>query len=127
MDIKIWIPKKEIKNIQREYIDAKNQELELNFRVPNFPTQSKIGDKCYFGWDGYLRGYHIIIEFWESNGFRCLTTGREWSEGKYIVRDGTTVQWLKKPIPTQPFRGFGYMSNNLVKPESKKQKSWRDI
>jgi len=111
-DIIIYIPKKKIVKTKKEYEDAVEFDLELNFRIPKFPKSTNAGCKCYFAWNGLIRGYHIIKRIEEKNGFDCFTTGNHWPNGIYIVRDGKTLTQINT-ITCIPFRGFKYVTDEF--------------
>ncbi|MDD5649027.1 MAG: hypothetical protein PHF86_01200 [Candidatus Nanoarchaeia archaeon] len=90
-----------------------NQELEkvkdyknvMNFKVTNFPKESKIGSKCYLNYRGFIIGWMKIVGF-EEKEFKCSTTGKLW-KGKFIQRSGPFNKI--NPVPMKGFRGFKYM------------------
>lgn len=108
-DIVVYVPKKEIGNKGMEYIDAQKRKLQLYYRVSNFPKDTEPGDWCYFAWNGHVHGRHLIIGVKHlKEGFTCETTGREWPAGKYIIREGDTLEYMREKIEIDHFRGFKY-------------------
>ena len=116
MDIAIIIPKTEKSWL--EDVD-KTKDMELLFRVSQFPKHAKPEDKCYCVQNGYILGYHIIKLFEDVKGVwtdelsgACLQ--RE--PGKYIVRDASTWHKFKEPIKynRKPHRGFAYFKGGIV-------------
>ena len=92
---------------EEEHHDAFDRSLELNHKVAFFPVNTRSGERCYYCYAGKVRGYHLIIEFKESEGFICETTNRKWSAGKYIVLDGRSWR-VVTPKPYKSFRNFQY-------------------
>ena len=59
---------------QKELDLVKDYKYVLNFKVPNFPTQSGKGAKCYLNYRGNLIGWMEIVGFSEEE-FTCY---RDW-------------------------------------------------
>jgi len=79
--------------------------MTLNFRVPHFPREMKVGDRCYVVWNGRIRGWMEIVGLDEfDRGWTCEVTGREWPPGKYIQRKGKFHHLNHQPEMTG-FRG----------------------
>lgn len=92
----------------------------LNFKVSNFPTEVRPGDKCYLVHDGYIKGWHEIYDFAE-NDFTCTTTGKKW-KGKFIQRTGP-FHFLEDPVPMKGFQGWRYFSMDSYLEDNKKPES----
>lgn len=113
MDITITVPKEQ-KDIWLKEIElAKKTNLELLFKVAQFPTKTEIGDKCFVILNNEIIGYHLIKRFVTSTGFTCQLTGKYWGEGKYIARHGASWTKLKLPLPKKGHRGFEYVNGNI--------------
>lgn len=76
----------------------------LNFKVPFFPKNSKVGNKCYMVYKGAIIGWMNIVGFSEQE-FACDVTGKKW-KGKFIQRSGKFNSI--DPIPYKGFQGFRY-------------------
>lgn len=113
MEITITIPEKVVKETVEEYILAKKLDYELYFRVHGFPRELKQGDRVFFITRGRIIGYHIfdrceeVYEDWV-----CLIRGETWKAGKYIVRKGDSLRFLKYPITMKSHRGFKYVRSD---------------
>lgn len=79
----------------------------LNFRVPNFPKNVKIGDRCYVAHKGLVMGWMNIVGMTKSQ-FTCEVTGKKWS-GCFIQRSGK-FHYINERIPIKGFQGFRYFS-----------------
>lgn len=90
---------------QQELNKVKDYKNVMNFKVTNFPKESKIGNKCYLNYKGFIIGWMKIVGF-EEKEFKCSTTGKLW-QGKFIQRSGPLNRI--DPIPMKGFRGFRYM------------------
>jgi hypothetical protein len=86
----------------QQVADGKNV---INFKVPNFPTKTSVGDKCYICHKGFVVGFMEIVGL-ETKKFKCSTTGKEWN-GNFIERTGPFT-YLKEPLPMKGFQGFKY-------------------
>ena len=60
----------------------------MNYRVPHFPKDMKVGDRCFVLWNGKVRGWMEICDLQETGSWECASTGKQWPAGKYIVRSG---------------------------------------
>lgn len=109
MDIVVTIPLDKITSSEIEHQDALNRNLELNHRVAFFPVKSSVGEKCYYCYKGFIRGFHLIINFkYFEDGFICETTGNYWKPGFYIVIAGNSWKVLKDKPPMKSFQNFRY-------------------
>ena len=79
----------------------------LNFKVPQFPKNIRIGDKCYLVHRGKIVGWMPITGFSEKE-FTCTTTGKKY-KGKFIERSGK-FNYLDEDIPYDGFQGFRYFN-----------------
>lgn len=92
-----------------EINDALVNNYELNFKVPTCPQKVKAGDRCYVCYDGYIRGWMTITSIIKRTaGFNCLTTGKQWEPGYYIIRKGE-FHYLDNPVPMKGFMGYRYI------------------
>ena len=78
----------------------------MNFKVSNFPKNTKIGNKCYLCYKGEIIGWMEITGM-EEKEFVCSTTGRKY-KGKFIKRSGPFHKIT--PIKTKGFQGFRYFN-----------------
>jgi len=103
-DIIITIPKTISWNDYEKELKQAENGFEMNFKVSNFPKDTKIGNRCYLLHDGNILGWMTISGF-EEKDFTCQTTGKEW-KGKFIKRTGkfNTIN----PIPMKGFQGWRY-------------------
>jgi hypothetical protein len=110
-DIVITIPKS-IKwaDYKKELDKVKDGKEVMNFKVPNFPLLTGVGDKCYVVYDGFIVGWMVIVAFSDLS-FTCTTTGRNMN-GKFIQRSGIFNK-LETPIPKKGFQGYRYMDSEL--------------
>jgi hypothetical protein len=105
-DIAITLPAKtDWSEYQKELDLVKDYSHVLNFKVPNFPTKSGKGHKCYLNYQGNIIGWMEIVGF-SGEGFPCSVTGKRW-DGKFIQRSGPFYKI--DPIPMKGFRGFKYV------------------
>lgn len=86
----ITLPQKvEWADYQKELDAVKSGTLSMNFKVPHFPKEMAIGDKCYLVWRGKVRGWMTIVGMKSFPAqWQCMVTGKMWSKGKYIQRSG---------------------------------------
>lgn len=113
-DIVIKIPKKVAEVTLKEYIEASDKGMELNYKVPFFPKKAEKGDLCYFAVGNEIKGWHIIKRFAEDE-FTCEITGKKW-KGKFIIRDGNTLHKCKSlPVPFKLGRSFTYVETTTAK------------
>ncbi len=111
MDIIITIPQTiKWEDYEKELEAVEDEKQVINFRTPNFPTQTNIGDRCFVVHKGFIRGWQKIVGFDEKQ-FRCSTTGKRWS-GKFIQRSGKFFKI--KPFQYKGFQGFRYFSGDSV-------------
>jgi len=107
-NIVITLPKKILwKQYEKELQDVKSGDKVLNFKVSNFPKNTKVGNKCYLVHDSSVVGWMNIVGF-EEKEFKCETTGKKW-KGKFIQRSGTFHKI--DPIKMKGFQGFRYYSS----------------
>jgi len=105
MDIVITLPKTvSWTDYEKELEAVKDGKQVINFKVPNFPVKTKVGDKCYLCHNGFVVGWMKIVNFSEGY-FTCSTTGECW-KGKFIQRSGLFHK--VEPIPMKGFQGFRY-------------------
>jgi hypothetical protein len=105
-DIAITLPAKtNWSEYQKELDLVKDYSHVLNFKVPNFPTKSGKGQKCYLNYQGNIIGWMEITGFSEEE-FDCEVTGKDW-KGKFIQRSGPFHKI--DPISMKGFRGFKYV------------------
>lgn len=105
-DIIITIPSKTPwSEYMKELNKVKDGKYVLNFKVNNFPKETKVGNKCYIVYKGNIIGYMYITGFDEKE-FTCNTTGKKW-KGKFIQRSGPFYRITH--IPMKGFQGFKYM------------------
>ena len=116
MDIIVTIPKSEdYEEWLKECLKvAEEPTARLNYRIGDipFPKKAKKGDKCWVVYEGFIRGYHIISGFeTRKDSFKCLTTGKEYEPGNYIVRKG---QFYFTPvIKKKGFQGYQYFEKKV--------------
>jgi len=104
MDIIITIPKSiQWEEYEKELATVKDYKQVINFKVNNFP-KTKVGNKCYLLYNGFIIGWMEIVGMAEKN-FTCSTTGKNWM-GKFIERSGAFHKI--DPIPMKGFQGFRY-------------------
>ena len=114
MDIIITIPRRnDFKAWLWECENAEKNDLDLNFHVANLPKEVNPGDRCFVVYRGVIKGYNVIKELKQKPGFICSTTGMEWPEGKYIIREGKFYP-LKEHISMKGFQGWRYVSGDLA-------------
>lgn len=105
MNIIITLPSNiEWSEYQKELDLVKDGEHILNFKVNNFPKNTKIGERCYLVHKGYVVGWMHIFGF-SKKDFTCSTTNKEYI-GKFIERSGHFYKI--KPIEMKGFQGFRY-------------------
>jgi len=118
MDITITIPKGIIEQWLEEQNQAIDKGLELWFKIPSMPKYCKLGERCYFVYNGNIMGYHIIERFEkvDDEGFDCQVTGKHWGKGIYVVRSPTTADYFEidKQRPYPSHRGYRYVKDNFV-------------
>lgn len=108
MDIIITLPSNiEWSEYEKELERVKDGSEILNFKVNNFPTKTKVGEKCYLLYRGNIIGWMYIFGF-SKKEFTCSTTGKKY-EGKFIERSGHFYKI--DPIPMKGFQGFRYFEN----------------
>ena len=122
MDIAIIIPKTEKGWLEDVDNYMKDQDMELLFRVSQFPKYANSGDKCYCVQNGYILGYHLIKTFEDIKAsWTCAIQGARWQKepGKYIVRNASTWHKFKEPVKynSKPHRGFAYFKGAIVPKE----------
>jgi hypothetical protein len=89
----------------KEELKAAERGDILNFKVSNFPTKVKEGDRCYIVHKGFIKGWMTICGF-STKEFTCTTTGRKF-KGNFIERSGK-FHYLEEKIPYKGFQGFRY-------------------
>jgi hypothetical protein len=100
----ITVPQNIDMNEYMEEIRACEDRLvNMNYRLPYRPKAKK-GDRCYFTYRGWVRGWMEIVDVVTTPGFICNTTGTQWPEGHYIQRSGPLH--LVKPVAMPGFRGI---------------------
>jgi hypothetical protein len=105
-DIAITLPKNiEWSEYEKELNSVADGSQYLNFKVPNLPKYTKVGNKCYLVYRDYIVGWMEITGL-VKNDFICSTTGKHW-DGNFIQRSGKFNRI--EPIPMKGFRGFKYM------------------
>jgi hypothetical protein len=110
MDITITIPEKESQETIKEYELAKRLSYELCYRVHGFPRNIKRGDRVFFIVNNSVIGYHIFDRCEDiKEDWTCLIREITWKAGKYIVRQGNSLKFLKYPITMPSHRGFRYV------------------
>lgn len=106
-DIVITIPSTiSWSDYQRELNAVKDYSQVMNFKVSNFPKKTKIGNKCYLCYKGYVIGWMEIVGMQEKE-FTCTTSGKQY-KGKFILRSGPFNKIT--PIKMSGFQGFRYFS-----------------
>lgn len=106
-DIVITLPSTIKWGDYKKELDAvKDFSSVMNFKVSNFPKNTKPGNKCYLCYKGQVIGWMQIVGM-EEKEFDCTTTGTHY-KGKFILRSGpfNTI----KPIEMKGFQGFRYFS-----------------
>ena len=96
---------------EKELDKVKDWAAVMNFKVPNFPTGIKKGDRCYILHKGVVKGWMEITGFTEQP-FTCTTTGKSW-KGKFIQRSGP-FHYIDKDIRMKGFQGFRYFNEKLL-------------
>lgn len=91
---------------QKELDTVKDYSQVMNFKVSNFPTKTKVGNKCYLCYKGEVIGWMEITGM-EEKEFTCTTTGKNY-KGKFILRSGPFHKI--NPIKMKGFQGFRYFS-----------------
>ena len=91
---------------QKEINAVEDYSQEMNFKVSNFPKNTKIGNKCYLCYKGEIIGWMEITGM-EEKEFTCSTTGRKY-KGKFIKRSGPFHKI--NPIKMKGFQGFRYFN-----------------
>lgn len=111
-DIVITIPQNTDWSVYQKELDAAENGDMMNFKVPNLPKQTEIGNKCYLCYKGQIIGY-MKISGLSKDGFTCTTTGKKWN-GNFVQRTGKFHKI--EPIPYKGFQGYRYIDiNNLNK------------
>lgn len=105
-DIIITLPSKILwADYERELEQAKAGAT-LHFKVSRFPTDTKVGDRCYLVHNGYVHGWMAITGFSEKS-FTCEVTGKEWN-GRFIERSGP-FHFIIPGFPMKGFQGWRYL------------------
>jgi hypothetical protein len=105
-DICITIPKTtKWSDYQKELKTVEDWSHEMNYKIPTVPNDVSKGDRCYICHDGYIKGWMVITNISNRDGFTCTTTGKNWPEGFYVSRSGP-FHYLKQPIPMKGFMGY---------------------
>lgn len=73
---------------QKEINVVSDHSHTMNYHVPHFPKEMKVGDRCFVVWNGKVRGWMEIVGLEETDPWTCSSTGKDWPAGKYIVRSG---------------------------------------
>lgn len=106
MDIIVTLPKSTSwLEYEKELKAVESEELVMNFKVPNLPKETSVGEKCYLCYKGNIVGWMKIVGLKE-NFFKCTTTGRTWN-GNFVQRSGKFNKI--QPIPMKGFQGFRYL------------------
>lgn len=109
MDIIITLPKKiKWKDYKIELKVVESSGL-INFKVPRFPKNTVVNEKCFLVHDGLIKGYMLIHGFTEKE-FVCSVTEKKWT-GKFIERYGQ-FYYLDKMIKYKGFQGWRYFDLN---------------
>lgn len=105
MDIIITIPKNtDMALYMLELKAVENSENIISFKVPTFPKQTVVGDRCYICHNGEVIGYHTICGFSQKK-FVCEITGKVWN-GKFVERSGKLHKVTG--IKMRGFQGWKY-------------------
>ena len=111
-DIVITLPSTiDWKDYEKELNEVEDGTSVLNFKVPNLPTKTSIGCRCYICYKGNIVGWMKIVGL-VKNDFDCTTTGKHW-DGNFIQRSGK-FNYLKSPIPMKGFQGFRYLTSEDI-------------
>lgn len=109
-DILITLPSSiKLDEYQKELKQVEDGSSVINFKVPFFPSKSKVGNRCYLVHKGNIIGWMSIVGF-EEKEFVCEITGRKW-KGKFIQRSGKFN--AIEPVPYTGFQGFRYIDDDL--------------
>jgi len=111
MDWVITVPKTtKWKDCLQGIDDAQADDSVVNYHVSYFPKYMEIGDRIFVVWNGFVRGWMLLIDMVYREGFVCASTNRCWPEGKYLVRSGP-FHVVDGP-PMRCFRGIRKMPEN---------------
>ena len=78
-------------------------------RLNSRPEHLRIGDRCYYVEDAYVRGFAIVNKIEYHKGWTCETTGYDWHAGWYVEMDARSWRWIQ-PIPMRGFQGWRYFT-----------------
>lgn len=110
MDIIITLPRNVSWDEYQKELDAVIHKSQMmSFKIPTFPKNAKVGDKCYICHKGFVVGYMLICGF-STKKFICTTTGKEFS-GNFVERTGKFYK-IDKKIPYKGFQGYRYYNPN---------------
>ena len=89
-----------------EKLEHKKGKLDKDFveyywKLKRLPKKCNIGDKIYFATKGFIRGYFIILDFFEEPNYFAEVPKNSITFHCNTWRD-------IKPIPTKSFQGFKY-------------------
>lgn len=108
MDIIITLPKTIIwEDYEKEIDTVRHEGQTMYFKVPNLPSKTFIGDRCYLCYQNLIIGFMYINYIGKHPGFKCTTTGSDWQPGNYIGRGGKFYKMNDK-IKYKGFQGFRY-------------------
>lgn len=106
-----WPKKRSLDSYVKACDKAAEDGLQINFRIARPPTRDVKGAKVFVVHDGYMRGFHHLIDVVKrGEGEVSLVRGDAfagfWPAGWYLVRDPT---WhMIVPIPMKGFQGWRY-------------------
>lgn len=96
---------------EKELKAVEDGTQQMNYRVSAIPKNTKVGERCYLLYDGYIRGWMTITDMGTlKDGFDCTTTQEHWRPGNYICRSGK-FHYLKNPVKMRGFRGYRYIDD----------------
>lgn len=99
MDIIITLPKSVSWKEYEKELQETEKGGEINFKIPFFPTNTRIGEKCFITHNGFVKGFMLISGFKEKD-FVCSVTGKKW-KGKFVCRVGKFYK-----VEPKIFKGF---------------------
>lgn len=109
MDIVLTVPKKELKNVEKEEQWARknknNPDAICFWKIGRIPKKLNKGDRVYFIHNGYIVNYNEFIGV--DYDIHCDVTGRYW-DGLCLVMKIPSVP-VNPPVPMRGFRGFQYL------------------
>ncbi len=88
-------------NLEHKKGNLDNEFNEYYWKLNRLPKKCDMGDKIYFATKGFIRGYFIILDFFETAGHYAGVP-----ENSITFRCNT---WRDiKSVPTKSFQGFKY-------------------